>query len=86
MPAALGAAATPARTKIITEHQESHAKELARELAAQPPAALVIIDGLYWGPDGWDDLQKWCPEAGKFLSERYKETIRFGVARLFFPQ
>lgn len=86
MTAALAGAATPARTKIITAHQEGHAKELARELEAKPPAALVIIDGLYWGPDGWADLQKWCPEAGKFLAERYKETVRFGVARLFFPQ
>jgi hypothetical protein len=86
MTAALAGAGTPERTKIITEHQAKHAKEFARELVAAPPAALVIIDGLYWGPDGWIDLQKWCPEAGKFLSERYQETIRFGSARLFFPK
>ena len=86
MTAALEGAGTPARAKIIRAHQQSHAKELARELAAQPPAALVIIDGLYWGPDGWADVQAWCPEAGKFLAERYKETVRFGIARLFFPK
>ena len=86
MTAALAGAPTPARAKIIMDHQLQQAKELARELAAQPPAALVIMDGLYWGPDGWADLQKWCPEAGKFLKERYIETIRFGKARLFFPK
>jgi len=86
MTAALAGAGTPERTKIITDHQAKHAKEFARQLAAAPPAALVIIDGLYWGPDGWIDLQKWCPDAGKFLSERYTETIRFGSARLFFPK
>jgi hypothetical protein len=86
MTAALAGSPNPARSKIITDYQLEQAKRLARELAAQPPAALVIMDGLYWGPDGWADLQKWCPDAGKFLKERYTETIRFGKARLFFPK
>jgi len=45
--------------------------ELARELAAQPPAHSSSWMGCIGDPTDGLTCQKWCPEAGKFLKERY---------------
>jgi hypothetical protein len=64
----------------------ANAQDLTAQLKARPPAALAIMDGLYWGPDGYADFKKWCPEAAAFLDQRFKEVTRFGNIRVFLPR
>ena len=64
----------------------ANARDLTAQLKARPPAALAIQDGLYWGPDGYADFKKWCPDAAAFLDQRFKEVTRFGNVRIFLPR
>jgi hypothetical protein len=64
----------------------ANARDLTAQLKAKPPAALAIQDGLYWGPDGYADFKKWCPDAAAFLDQRFKEVTRFGNVRIFLPR
>jgi hypothetical protein len=76
-----------AREKIL-EMQRMHSKDFEARLKAHPPAAFVFIEHApmtsYWD-DGPRDLAAWCPDVAEWMNERYKETIRFGVVRVFLP-
>lgn len=76
-----------ARDKIL-EMQRAHAKDLAEKIKARPPAAFVFIEHApmtsYWD-DSPRDFAASCPDAAAWMNERYRETIRFGVVRVFLP-
>jgi hypothetical protein len=64
----------------------AHSRDTAERLRARPPEALVFMDGLYWGPDGWADFKRQCSEAAAFVEGRYKEAARFGKVRIWLPK
>lgn len=74
-----------AKDKILAM-QKAHVTDLATRIKNKPPAAFVFIEHApmtsYWD-DGPRDFSAWCPEAYDWMNERYRETIRFGVVRVF---
>ncbi len=76
-----------AKEKILAMHQ-AHTLDLAAKIKQRPPAAFVFIEHApmtsYWD-DSPRDFAAWCPEAAEWMNERYRESIRFGVVRVFLP-
>jgi hypothetical protein len=70
----------------ILAWRDANARLLLEAVRAHPPAALVMMDGLYWGADGWADFKNNCPEAAALLVPRFKESARFGKVRVFLPR
>jgi hypothetical protein len=77
-----------AKAKIL-DMQRAHAADLEAKIKNRPPAAFVFIEHApmtsYWD-DGPRDFAAWCPDAAEWMNERYRETIRFGVVRVFLPE
>lgn len=73
----------------ITEMQKAHSTDLAEKIKNRPPGAFVFIEHApmtsYWD-DGPRDFATWCPDASEWMEERYRETIRFGVVRVYLPE
>jgi hypothetical protein len=73
----------------ILAMQRAHSLDLAAKIKERPPAAFVFIEHApmtsYWD-DGPRDFAAWCPDAAEWMDERYRETIRFGVVRVFLPE
>ncbi len=77
-----------AREKILVM-QRVHAKDLEAKVKQRPPGAFVFIEHApmtsYWD-DGPRDFAAWCPDAAAWMNERYRETIQFGVVRVYLPE
>ncbi|HRI69481.1 MAG TPA: hypothetical protein PK156_34860, partial [Polyangium sp.] len=77
-----------ARQKIV-DMQLAHVRDLDAKIKARPPGAFVFIEHApmtsYWD-DSPRDFATWCPEAGEWMNEHYREAIRFGVVRVFLSE
>ena len=72
----------------IVRLQERNAKELYDGLVAAPPGAFVLVDHapMAYAPDALKDFLAHCPDAARWMTERYTETARFGTIRVFLPR
>ncbi|HEY8088122.1 MAG TPA: hypothetical protein VIF09_09755, partial [Polyangiaceae bacterium] len=69
-----------AQSDRIRALRDAHEADLLARLDAQPPAAFVFFDKapLMTENDAWDDFESHCPATARWVSERYREAVRFG--------
>lgn len=70
----------PAQRERIRRMRDVHEADLLARMTAQPPGALVFIDGspLLTQADAWEDFASHCARSAAWVEAHYEETARFG--------
>ncbi|MFZ5892334.1 MAG: hypothetical protein ACOY0T_14845 [Myxococcota bacterium] len=76
---------SPARERELRAIRDRNARVMFEDLKRAPPALAVFTDheAFMSETDSWLDFKQRNPEAAVWLSERYREVVRFGTTRIW---